>query len=254
MNPIQLEKQLNKILRPWDYRDFCHNGLQVEGNPVMEIEKVLTAVTISNDVIDQAIKVGAHAIIVHHGWLWKPETGVISGGRALQVAKLLEHNISLYGYHLPLDMHEEYGNMVQLMKELDIDWGGRRFGADKIVFGGHLKAPTNLNDWVASANEKLGGGNYTLVNGNADAQVRNIAVVTGGGQRFLSDMIKQGNYDLFISGEVQLPQHYEALENDVAIVALGHHRTERYGVKALGEMIQEECGITAEFYDDGCPL
>mgnify|MGYP000330202747 CR=1 FL=1 len=263
MTPKELEKQLNKTLRPWDYRDFCHNGLQVDGSGLDpeksdDVQFLMTAVTISDAVIDEAIKRKCDAILVHHGWLWKPENGTVTGNRAKQMNKLLNHGISLFAYHLPLDMHEEYGNNVQLMKEFGVEWNGRRFGPDKIAFGFSLPEPMGMTDFLNKAFDKLSVNGdttpFTLVANDKYKPIRNIAVVTGGGQRFLTDMINQGNYDLFISGEVNLPQHYEALENDVAIVAMGHHRTERYGVKAIGEMLEANTDICVEFYDDGCPL
>ena len=113
--PINLEimvQDLNTLLRPDDFRDYCPNGLQVEGKS--QISKLVSGVTASQAFIDEAIAEKADAVLVHHGYFWQGEKSEITGIKKQRIKTLLESEISLLAYHLPLDAHSEYGNNAQL--------------------------------------------------------------------------------------------------------------------------------------------
>ncbi len=69
MNNLKLESLLNDFLSPQLIKDYCPNGLQVEGKA--EITKVITGVTACQALIDRAVAEGVDAILVHHGFFWK---------------------------------------------------------------------------------------------------------------------------------------------------------------------------------------
>ena len=101
----ELEAYFSEVLKPQLFKDYAPNGLQVEGKN--EINKVLSAVTASQNIIEQCIKEKADALLVHHGFFWPGEPAVITGLRKQRIAKLLAHDINLFAYHLPLDAHLE---------------------------------------------------------------------------------------------------------------------------------------------------
>ena len=108
----ELVKFTNELLDIHQFADYCPNGLQVEGkNSVLNI---VSGVTASQALIDAAIDAGADAILVHHGYFWKGEDPCITGMKRKRLARLLNAEVSLLAYHLPLDAHPEYGNNVQL--------------------------------------------------------------------------------------------------------------------------------------------
>ena len=55
--------------------------------------------------------------------------------------------------------------------------------------------------------------------------------------------------DVYISGEISEPTQHAAQENDIAYIAAGHHATERYGVQALGQAIEQHFGVQVSFID-----
>lgn len=114
MKRSDLLKALDGKLEPWRFKDYAPNGLQVEGCD--EIRRVVTGVTASQDLIDEAIRRQADAILVHHGYFWKSEAAPITGIKRQRIAALLRSNINLFAYHLPLDAHPELGNNAQLVK------------------------------------------------------------------------------------------------------------------------------------------
>ena len=81
---------------------------------VKQIARVVCGVTANQALIDAAIAQGADAILVHHGFFWRGEDPRVIGVRRTRLASLLTHEINLFAYHLPLDLHPELGNNAQL--------------------------------------------------------------------------------------------------------------------------------------------
>lgn len=69
MNQFELETYLNQLLKPEKIRDFCPNGLQIQGTE--HINKIVTGVTATQLLIDQAIEKKVDALFVHHGFFGK---------------------------------------------------------------------------------------------------------------------------------------------------------------------------------------
>jgi putative NIF3 family GTP cyclohydrolase 1 type 2 len=79
MKREELVSYLDGLLEPAKFRDYCPNGLQVEGRE--EVMRIVAGVTASQALLDAAIEAKADAILVHHGYFWKGEDGVITGMR-----------------------------------------------------------------------------------------------------------------------------------------------------------------------------
>ena len=123
MRTADLIRDLNTLLTPENYRDYAPNGLQVEGRG--EVTRVVTGVTACLDLIRRAAELKADLLLVHHGWFWKREDPRITGLKGRRVRELIEADMNLAGYHLPLDDHPELGNNALLGRALD-DWAPRR--------------------------------------------------------------------------------------------------------------------------------
>ncbi|MBA3537296.1 MAG: Nif3-like dinuclear metal center hexameric protein [Tatlockia sp.] len=115
----ELATYLHELLACADFDDYAPNGIQIEGSK--EIQRICTAVTASLDAVNQAVAMQADALIVHHGYFWKGETPVLTGMKRQRIAKLIEHNISLFAYHLPLDCHAELGNNACLGRIFELN-------------------------------------------------------------------------------------------------------------------------------------
>lgn len=118
------------------FKDYAPNGLQVEGKE--EIAKIATSVTASKAAIDFAVEQGADLLLVHHGMFWKSEPVTITGWKKVRIETLLQHQINMAGYHLPLDAHPQLGNNAQLAEKLD--WVlEKQFGEQNLLNTGRLK-------------------------------------------------------------------------------------------------------------------
>ncbi len=252
MKNIDFEHYLTDILKPEQIKDYCPNGLQVQGKD--EIKTVITGVTASMEMITTAIAHQADALVVHHGYFWKNESAILRGMKRDRIKALLAHNINLYAYHLPLDIHPMLGNNAQLASLLDITVtdGLEQGNPLSIALQGHLAAESDATQFAEHISTKL-QRQCLHIAASSNKKIKTIAWCTGGGQDYIELAAEQG-IDAFISGEVSEKTTHIAREMDIHFYAAGHHATERYGVKALAEHIKTELGINAYFIDIDNPV
>jgi len=248
MNRDELLRYLDETLETARFRDYCPNGMQVEGRS--EVRRIVAGVTASQALIDVAIARGADTLLVHHGWFWKGEDGRITGIRRHRIASLLAHDINLIAYHLPLDAHPEFGNNAQLARRFGWQTTGH-FGDQDIACCGQPATPLSAGELAASL--AAGLGREPLLVGDAARQVRRLGWCSGGAQGYLEQAIALG-LDAYVSGEISEPTVHLAREAGVAYLAAGHHATERYGVAALAGHLAAHCGLDCAFVDIDNPV
>lgn len=246
MNHIELEQILNQKLNANAISDYAPNGLQVEGKT--EIKKIVTGVTANQALIDYAVSQQADAILVHHGYFWKSEPPCIRGMKGKRIKTLLTNDINLYAYHLPLDVHPELGNNAQLAMLLGIEnLQPLEKSAVSIPVYGTLK--TSLSSEVfAQKIEQVLNRKPLVCSENAPHFIRTVGICTGGGQGYIDLAASQG-VDAFITGEVSEQTIHSAREQGIHFFAAGHHATERYGIKALGEWLSSQYNLEVIFKD-----
>ena len=243
----QLVKFLNNELQSEKIRDYCPNGLQVEGKAT--ISRIVTGVTASQALLDAAVAVNADAILVHHGYFWKNETAQVTGIKKKRLQTLLCHDINLLAYHLPLDVHPTLGNNAQLGLLLNAENITAVAAAEPngVLMQGELAAVLSA-EHIAQQLENTLGRKVLLHAIDNSAAVSKLAWCTGGGQGYIEQAAAAGA-QLFISGEVSEQTIHLSRELGIHFIAAGHHATERYGVKALGEFIARQLGLEVQFID-----
>ncbi|MFZ9337439.1 MAG: Nif3-like dinuclear metal center hexameric protein [Limnohabitans sp.] len=235
----------NQVLQPQLFKDYCPNGLQVEGRS--EIQKIISGVTASRALIEAAIAQGADTLLVHHGLFWRGHDGSVTGWLKQRLALLLAHDINLLAYHLPLDAHAQWGNNAQLGELMG--WQVTdRFGDQALgMVGRPAQGEVNAQTLTQALKDKLGTTPVAVVP-NPSRAIQRIAWCTGGAQSWFESAIAAGA-DAFVTGEISEPQAHLAHETGVAFFACGHHATERYGAPALAAHVSEHFGIAHEFID-----
>ena len=239
-------RTLNQWLTPENFQDYCPNGLQVEGSD--EVTRIVSGVTASQAFIDAAVEAGADLILVHHGYFWKGEPQPVTGMKKARIKTLLDNDISLVAYHLPLDDHPEYGNNRQLADVLGLRDPRPLAG---LLWEGELDeamAPAEFADYL---DQRL--GRSPLHVGSGPEQIRRVAWCTGAAQGFLPMAVEAG-VDAYISGEASEPTTHTARECGIHYFGAGHHATERYGVQALGQALAGAFGLSHQFIDCDNPV
>jgi dinuclear metal center YbgI/SA1388 family protein len=249
MDRIELELYLNNVLQTSRFKDYCPNGLQVEGR--RRIKKIATGVTASLAFLQSALEWGADAVLVHHGYFWRNEPPQITGRKYRRLHALLANDLNLFAFHLPLDDHPDYGNTAQLGARLGLIADDARFGEQDLGWISTLPMPITLAHFTAQVEQTL--GRTPLVLGDPDSELRRIAWCTGGAQSYFEAAIDAGA-DVFLTGEISEHNTHTAAESGVAFVSAGHHATERYGVQALGAHLSETFDVEHLFIDIDNPV
>lgn len=241
-----LVRKVDLLLHPDRFKDYCPNGLQIQGRT--EVRKLVTGVTASLDFIEQAIANQACAVLVHHGCLWHDDPIAIVGMKYHRIKALMDADISLLAYHLPLDAHPKYGNNAQLARLLDITVTGKLEpdNPTNIGFVGRLAKPILATDFALKLEHQL---KHTPTHiAVAKPQIETIAWCSGAAQNYFKHAIKIG-VDAYLSGEISEQTTHEARENNIHYFAAGHHATEREGARAVGNYLADCFGIEHQFIE-----
>lgn len=240
-------------LRPELFKDYCPNGLCVEGAP--EVNRVLTGVSFRMELVEEAIRTGANCIVVHHPhgfWSNEPKLPIGALGRKVQL--LMKHGISLFGFHLPLDGHPEFGNNVLIARGLGLNIEGTFMREGQADIGVMASAPQPLKpEELEHRFEQLLGYplQHSLLCGAP--RIEKLAICSGGGTSGLAEALALGAH-AFLTGEIKEATPIIAVEEKVHILAGGHHRTEVFGVRALAMHIERELGLPCSFKDLDNPV
>ena len=242
----QLTDYLDELLKVRQIKDFCPNGLQVAGKS--HVKRIMTGVTASQALVDAAVAADVDALLVHHGYFWKNEHQPIVGMKKRRIKALLEADINLIAYHLPLDAHPSLGNNAQLAKLMSWSIDGTANPSDpgNVLMLGHVEQPYTSEQLADALIEKLNRDLTCYV--PCQQPIRRLAWCTGGGQGFIDEAVALG-VDAFITGEVSEQTVHSAREQGIAFFAAGHHATERYGAKALGEHLEQQFNLDVSFVD-----
>ena len=242
---------LETLLEPNRFQDYCPNGLQVAGQE--NIHKLVTGVTASQALLDAALDLGADTILVHHGYFWRGEDQRIIGLKQRRLKQLLINDVNLIAYHLPLDAHHSLGNNAQLARLFDLEVDGRISGAGDPAIGlcGCFTQEKTVPEFADNIRQVL--GREPLVIQGHDRPMTTIGWCSGAAQGYIEQAAELG-LDAFMSGEISEQTVHLARELGINYFAAGHHATERYGVKALGEHLAEQFDIQHQFVDIDNPV
>jgi dinuclear metal center YbgI/SA1388 family protein len=253
--PCQLKDaiaELNQLLEPARFKDYCPNGLQVPGKA--EIKKVATGVSASAELFERATAAQADLLVVHHGLFWGSAPTAIDPRMKRRLKLLFDSDTSLAAYHLPLDAHPQMGNNALIARAL----GGLALepfavhDGEPIGFIAHFSeegiAAGELVARVTTLTERT-----PLVFDAGPAQIRSVAIVSGAGNDYLADAVAAGA-DAFLTGEPAERVMSEAREGAIHFIAAGHYATETFGVRRLGEHLSERFDLEHLFIDVPNPI
>jgi dinuclear metal center YbgI/SA1388 family protein len=237
-------------IRSWD--DYGPNGLQVPG--AAEVSKVATGVSAHLELLQRAVDSGAELLLVHHGLFWDFHPRALSEQMAARLRVALDANLSVAGYHLPLDAHSSIGNNALLCARLGFEADERPFAEVKGRAIGVIGETAEgidagtLRRRVAEACDR-----EPLAFDAGPPTVRTIGIVSGAGSSEIHDAVALG-LDAFLTGEPAEHAMADAREGGIHFIAAGHYATETLGIRRLGELVAERLGVEHEFIDVPNPV
>ena len=250
MKRDELLTYLNGYLRVDEFKDDCPNGLQFEGND--EVRKIVLSVSASVELFEAAVKQNADTIIVHHGIIWYFDRPVYKGGYRERIRLLLENNLNLFGFHLPLDAHEEVGNNAQLCRKLNVN-NMRPFGDIKGQYIGMKGEIAKIEKTVFFEQVHTLVSREPLIFDYGPDKIEKIGVISGGAQKYLNLAIADG-LDVYLTGEVSEHIMHNAKEEHIHYISAGHYATEKFGIIALGEHLKQKFDVEITFVDIHNPV
>lgn len=243
----ELIQHINEFLSISEFDDLSVNGLQVEGK--RHIQHVILGVSVSERLFQAAFQENADMVIVHHGAFWKnvPSPYTLTGIHHTRMALLIKNDINLAAYHLPLDAHAEIGNNAQIMLRLTID----PIQQVEVGFLGQLKSPMKFDQFVNRVNRELQTTSLAFPFGSPESH--RILVLSGGSSRYYQLALDNGA-DTFIGGDIKENVVRELEEVGLNFIHAGHYNTEKFGVQALGDKLEQEFDVTCTFVDIANPV
>lgn len=232
---------LDSTLEISQFRDYCPNGLQVEGRG--EVSTVVTGVSASAALLERAIEKRADLVVVHHGLIWGGGIARVDGPTARRLRLLLANDLSLAGYHLPLDKHARLGNNAGLADALGLaderaGFGDVRGHALGLAAGWRDADELSLGEAVARIGAGVcGGAAPRFVFAHGPEKIRRVGLCTGAASELLEEA-KRAGCDLFVTGELAERAGDLARELEITLIAAGHYATEIFGPMRIADELR----------------
>jgi dinuclear metal center YbgI/SA1388 family protein len=233
------------------FRDYGPNGLQVVGSPT--VTRVAVAVSSTLEAFEAAAAWGADLLVVHHGLFLDGRSMRVDAVLRRRLEVLFAADMSLAGYHLPLDAHPTLGNNARLAADLGLLVEGRfaeSRGAPLAVYGS-FPSPLPVARLVEQV-EAVTGRAPIVFSGGPDP-VRSLGVCSGGAGGFVAEAAALP-VDAYLTGEPEEDSRAMAHELGITYLAGGHHATETLGVRALARVLGERYDVETTFVDSANPV
>lgn len=245
INIFSINNFLKNLLDPFNMPDIAINGIQVE-NDCNELKKIAFAVDASFQSMEMAIKEECFLLITHHGLFWSKVEPIV-GIMKKRLKFMLENNLGLISYHLPLDANPQYGNNAKILEKLGIKKMEpfAKYKGNLIGFIG--ESEKSLSKDIILNKLELHKNNFIYLD-FGKKEIKKIGVVSGGAGENLYDAI-EAKVDLFITGEASHVLYHVASENKINVLFAGHYYTETFGIKAIQKKIEEKFKVETIFCD-----
>jgi dinuclear metal center YbgI/SA1388 family protein len=249
----QVVDHLDRLLEVDAFRDYGPNGLQVPTNA--EVQTVLTGVSANVALIERAVAEDADLVLVHHGLFWRGEPLEITRLKHRRLAPFFAHDMALAAYHLPLDAHPEHGNNALIAAGLRAETVGRFAEQGGRPIGVHVRFEGDglTIDELSERVRALVGGRAPLVIAGGPERIRTLGIVSGAATDDVHEAIALG-LDAYLTGEPAERAFSIAHDAGIHFLAAGHHATETFGVRRLGDLLEREFGVRHVWADVPNPI
>jgi dinuclear metal center YbgI/SA1388 family protein len=243
---------LDELLETDRFQDLGPNGLQVPGADT--VSTVVTGVSAQRTLFKRAVEEEAQLVLAHHGILWDFEPRRIGQAQAARLRLLLANDVALAGYHLPLDAHPLHGNNAILAERLGASSHVRAFPFKGEPIGAIARFDADgvlaqeLFGRIADVTQRP-----PLAFDAGPERIRTLGIVSGSAANSLQEAIDLG-LDAFLTGEPKEHVMAQARESGIHFIAAGHYATETFGIRRLGELVEQRFGVRHVFVDIPNPV
>ena len=199
-----------------------------------ETEKILFALDVTREVINEAASLGCGIIVSHHPVIF---SGIKSLSESDAYVYAVKKGVSVISAHTNFDVAK--GGVNDALCEL--------LGfSSQTVF--HIGRGVKINKTTGSelaktVKERLNLTSVGVI--NPKKTVERVAIVGGAGGDDIIFSAEEG-FDALITGEIKHHEAVAAKELSLCVVAAGHFETESPAMAALSKAVQKKIGKSAE--------
>ncbi len=225
-------------IAPYSMGESWDNIGLLVGDEKSVITKVLCALDITDEVIDEAIKIGAGLIVAHHPLIFttidKVTTNNLTGRK---IIKLIRNDISAICMHTNLDcawggVNDCLADKLELLRIEPLGVGENK----SLGRVGSLWQSMKLQEFISYVKEKINAGGIRYADGGRD--VTRIAVIGGSGSKFIEEALEK-EADTILTAEISYDNFQKAKVLGINIIDAGHFPTENIIIPHLTDIIKQ---------------
>ncbi|MEO9935137.1 Nif3-like dinuclear metal center hexameric protein [Rhodopirellula bahusiensis] len=236
-----------KLAEEWD-----NVGLLL-GDRSAEAHRILTCLTITPAVVEEATELAANLIVAHHPLPFKPMARITTDSAAsAMVWNLCRAGIAVYSAHTAYDsarlgINEQWANRLGLtsIQPLVPSLEDSMVGSGRC---GELPEPMTAREFLSFAANSCGSTRPRLV-GDFDRPIQRVAIGCGSGGSFVGAARRRG-CDVLLTGEATLHTCLEAENTGLTLALVGHYASERFAMETLAEQLLQEIQPLHETFAD----
>lgn len=222
---------------PFDSAESFDNVGLMMGDMDAPCQTILFALDATEDVTDEAIRLGAELIVTHHPFIFHGIKCIdYTGPQGRVLCKLTQNRISVLSAHTNWDKAPG-GVSDALAQTLGLE---NVIRCDEFLRLGHLPSAVSAEDFALLVQERL------LVQPRVFAakgkSIQHVAVA-GGAYGEAEEMAAGFGADAFVVGEIRHHEILDACARGLAVYDAGHFHTELPGIRALYERFSADAHL-----------
>ncbi len=233
------------VIAPLELAESWDNVGLLVGDRKLSARRVMTCLTISPPVVDEAVNAEVDLIVTHHPLPFHPLQRITADTTSGQMLlRLISAGVAIYSAHTAFDsaaagINQMLADSLSLQQcdSLVLPEDDSRLGAGRV---GLLPETTSLKKLIADVAGTVGASAPRRV-GRADLRVSKVGFACGSGGSFLSAARKVG-CDALITGEATFHTCLEAESTGIGLGLLGHYGSERFAMERLAERLSADFG------------
>ena len=226
---IEVLKILDKYAPAVLAEDWDNSGWQINlYNPY--VKKIMVCLTVTDDVINQAVDLGCDMIVSHHPLIFNP----IKKIHDIKIIKAIKNNIQIFALHTNADKTK--GGTSDMLAEYMLL---RETAAiNDFVRAGYLKYAMTLDEFLSKVKLQLNVSHLKVINEGAKTSIKNVAVCAGAGAEFIEPLGRY-NIDAYVTADVKYHQAQSARAMGVNVLDIGHYGSEKIFTENMAGYLRE---------------
>lgn len=211
------------------------------GSPSQSVNKLMLALDITSEVIDEAIENQVDVILSHHPMIFSPLKSIIeSQPVGDSILKLIRHNISVISAHTNIDQSQAHGinhflgQLLSLKTVLPL--------SDKHGFGivGALPSPMHCTHFVDLVKTVFHVDHVKIANIQPEESlISKVAICSGASSDFIQDALR-AQADVYIMGDLKYHEAQTVLNTSLMLMDIGHYESEHIYLPYLKSVIEQD--------------